>query len=81
MKTLRVTKNHLSLTVVKTMVLMFMHESSCLFLAFHVFRIDLTKIDKESHLIRIIWDSRVENPVFPIINVVMNPTGCVDLHS
>ena len=36
---------------------------------------------KECHLIRIIWDSRVENPVFPIINEVMTPTGPIDLSS
>ena len=76
--------NHKSfgLTVVKTMFPMFMHESPCLFVAFHGFRISLTdKIIKERHLIRIIWDSRVENPVFPIINEVMTLTGCLDLSS
>ena len=36
---------------------------------------------KERDLIRIIWDSRVENPVFPIINEVMTPTCHVDLSS
>ena len=30
---------------------------------------------KERHLIRIIWNSRVENPVFPIINEVSAYTG------
>ena len=29
----------------------------------------------------IFWDSRVENPVFPIINKVMTPTDRVDLSS
>ena len=38
-----------SLTVVKTMFLMFTHESPCLFLAFHVFRISLSnKINKRT---------------------------------
>ena len=61
-----------SLTIVKMMFPIFMHESPCLFLAFHMFWIALTnKSIKEWHLIRIIWDSRVENPVFPIINKVM----------
>ena len=48
----------------------------------HVCRISLTNKNlKERHLIRIIWDSRVENPVFPIINEVMTLTGSVDLSS
>ena len=36
---------------------------------------------KERHLIRIIWDSRVENPVFPIINEVITLTGRFDSSS
>ena len=45
-------------------------------------RISLTNKNlKERYLIRIIWDSRVGNPVFPIINKVMTPNGRVDLSS
>ena len=46
------------------------------------YRLDFIQgLRKERHLIIIIWDYRVENPVFSIINEVMTSTGLVDLSS